>query len=74
LKALKTAVYMLFKGNKDNKEEKQKGSFYKAKERDINKDKDKQLVNSITIYYICIKVLLSKLVNKLIQCGHEKSN
>ena len=67
MKALKTAVCVLFKSNKDNKEKEQKKRSYKAEEKDINKDKDKQLVNSIAIYYTCIKVLLSKLVDKLIR-------
>jgi hypothetical protein len=58
---------MLFEGNKDNKKEKQERSSYKAKEEDINKDKDKKLISSIAIYYTCIKALLSKLVNKLIK-------
>jgi len=39
----------------------------KSKKKDINKDKDKQLVNSIAIYNTYIKALLSKLVNKLIR-------
>jgi len=58
---------MLLEGNKDNKEEEQERSSYKVKEKDINKDKDKQLVNSIAVCYTCIKALLSKLVNKLIK-------
>ena len=67
LKALKTIVYILLEGNKEDKEERQEESSYKAKEEDINKDKDKKLISSIAIYYTCIKALLSKLVNKLIK-------
>jgi hypothetical protein len=46
---------MLFKSNKENNQ-KQEKSFLKAKE-DIDNNKE-ELVNRITIYYTCIKVLL----------------
>jgi hypothetical protein len=56
LKALKIAVYILFKGNKKDNQ-KQEESFLKVEE-DINKDKE-ELVSSIIIYYTCIKALIS---------------
>ena len=55
---------MLLEGNK---EEEQEESSYKAKEEDTNKDKDKELANSVAINYTYIKALLGKLVNKLIK-------